>query len=116
MSPELLRAYGSYNNLVAEAIGLTLQRALELKHKGVGVRMPEGSKWGTDITFKSPCALIPLKRKIEVGPELEIQAVVVFESKCIPLFTNPDAQTQDLNLYDRLELISELERMLDESK
>ena len=116
MSLELREAYDAYNLLSEKARELTLKRALELKNKGVGVRMPEGSKWGTDITFKSPCALIPLKRKIEVGPELEIQAVVVFESKCIPLFTNPDAQRQDLNIYDRLELISELERMLDEYK
>jgi hypothetical protein len=116
MSLELREAYDAYNLLSEKARELTLKRALELKNKGVGIRMPESSKWGANITFKSPCTLIPLKRKIEVGPELEIQAVVVFESKCFPLFTNPDAQTQDLNIYDRLELISELERMLDEYK
>jgi CRISPR/Cas system-associated protein Csm6 len=116
MSLELREAYDAYSLLAEKAKELTLKRALELKNKGVGVRVPEGSSWGRDLVFRSPCTMIPLKRKIEVGPELEIQAVVVFESKHIPLFTNPDAQRQDLNIYDRLELISELERMLDEYK
>ncbi len=116
MSPELREAYRSYDDLVTKVIDLTLKKALELKNKGAGIRMPEGSSWGKKLTFGSPCTIITLKRKLEVGPEVEIQGVAVFDKKCIVLFNDTDMDIQKLNLYDQLQLVDELEQMLDESK